>query len=71
MIVLALIVSWSEAATLVDGVVVGAVAGIGLVIASELRHVLFESQPLPLFAINNGYTLLVFLGGGAILGAWR
>ena len=71
MVVLAMVVSWSGAATLVDGLAVGAIVGFGLVISMAARAILFEQQSLPLFALNNGYTLLVFLAGGAILGGWR
>jgi hypothetical protein len=70
MTTLSMVVGWSGASTLLDGLVVGGMVGLGFVVTMAARAVLFEDQGAQLFAINNVYTMLIFLVGGAILGAW-
>jgi hypothetical protein len=43
----------------------------GFVLTTTLDTVLFESRPLGLYLINNGYHLVGLLIVGSILGAWR
>jgi len=38
---------------------------------SRLNDVLYERKPWGLFFINVGYTLVIYVIMGAILGAWR
>lgn len=38
---------------------------------SRLNDVLFERQPLRLFALNAGYYLVVYVIMGAIIGSWH
>ena len=68
---LAMVVPWAGAGNLIEGVMVGLMVGVGMVVAMSARAVLFEQQPVQLFAINNVYTVLIFVVGGAIYGAWR
>jgi hypothetical protein len=71
MTTLAMVVSWAGAATLMDGLMVGAIVGLGIAIAMAARSILFENQSAQLFALNNVYTIILFMAGGAILGVWR
>jgi hypothetical protein len=70
-IVVAAIVGWSGANNPVEGGLVGALLGAGLVATDHLKLVAFEKRPFGLFAINNGYTVLAYVIMGAIVGTWH
>ena len=44
---------------------------LGFVATSNLETVLFESRPLGLYLISNGYHLVGMLGMGALLAGWK
>lgn len=54
-----------------DGLKTGFWAFVGFVLTTNLSSVLFESRPLGLYLINNGYHLIGFLLMGALLASWR
>jgi len=56
--------------TLVDGVIVGAIVGVGWVGTSLGTNYLFSQKSLKLFLIDAGYFMVWFIAVGAILGAW-
>ncbi|HEX5708500.1 MAG TPA: DUF1761 domain-containing protein [Pyrinomonadaceae bacterium] len=69
--VLAYFVRAVGARSALDGVRVALLACVGFVLTTNLSSVLFESRPLGLYLINNGYHLVAFLLMGALLAAWR
>lgn len=69
--VLAHFVKLVGARNLFDGVRTGLWAFVGFVLTTNLSSVLFESRPLGLYLINNGYHLVAFLLMSALLAAWR
>ena len=70
-LVTAVIVDWAGADELVDGLLVGLVAGAGLIVTDSIKRHVYEEAPIALLAINNGYVVVGFALMGAILGAWE
>ena len=66
--VLALFISALGGASLVDGVVVAALAWIGFVAVGTLNTVLYEGRSLEYWMINAGYALVSLLVMGGIVG---
>ena len=54
-----------------DGLVLGLVAGIGLVAASQAPNYSFEGRSLRLFLINLGYSVVGFAVIGVLLASWQ
>ena len=54
-----------------DGLVLGLVAGIGLVAASQAPNYSFEGRSLRLFLINLGYSVVGFAIIGVLLAVWQ
>jgi hypothetical protein len=69
--VLAHFVKFTGAETARAGVETGFWLWLGFVVTTNLETVLFESRPLGLYLINNGYHLVGFLCMGALLAVWR
>ena len=69
--VLAHFVRFVGAETAATGAVTGFWLFVGFVATSNLETVLFESRPLGLYLISNGYHLVGMLGMGALLAAWK
>ncbi|HXA42058.1 MAG TPA: DUF1761 domain-containing protein [Candidatus Solibacter sp.] len=67
----ALLISWSGAKTLSDGVLVGLVGFAAFLLPYLVNNVTFERRPAPILYINGGYYLVGFVIMGAILGVWR
>ena len=55
----------------IDGLTVGAIAGIGLVATTLGTISAFEKRSLRLYAINAGYPVVMFALIGALLGYWQ
>lgn len=66
----AVVVAWSQASGPIEGAAVGLLLGLGLVVTDHLKLVAFEHRALPLFAINNAYTLIGLIIVGAITATW-
>jgi hypothetical protein len=69
--VLAHFVKFTGAETVKSGALTGFWLWLGFVATSNLETVLFESRPVGLYLINNGYHLVGLLGMGALLAVWR
>ena len=69
--VLAHFVKFTGAETVKSGALTGFWLWLGFVATSNLETVLFESRPLGLYLINNGYHLVGLLGMGSLLAVWR
>ena len=55
----------------IDGLTVGAIAGIGLVATTLGTVAAFEKRSLRLYAMNAGYPVVMFALIGALLGYWQ
>jgi hypothetical protein len=53
------------------GIFAGIMIAVFWIGTSRLNDVLYERKPLGLFFINVGYTLVIYVIMGAILGAWH
>jgi hypothetical protein len=69
--VLAHFVKFTGAETVKSGALTGFWLWLGFVATSNLETVLFESRPVGLYLINNGYHLAGLLGMGSLLAVWR
>ncbi|HYE16070.1 MAG TPA: DUF1761 domain-containing protein [Pyrinomonadaceae bacterium] len=69
--VLAHFLKFTGAETAAKGAQTGLWLFVGFVATTNLETVLFESRPLGLYLINNGYHLVGLLGMGALLAVWR
>jgi len=69
--VVAVVSSWAEVTSLVDGMLVGLLIGIGAVAANKWIAAGFEKRSKALFLINAGADIVTFAVMGAIIGAWR
>lgn len=69
--VLAHFVRFTGAETARAGLLAGFWLWLGFVATTNLEAVLFESRPLGLYLINNGYHLVGLLGMGALLAVWQ
>ena len=64
-------VAYMQAETPVYGALVGAWVWLGFVATTSLSTYLFDGRPLALYAINQGYELVIFIIMGAILAVMR
>ena len=69
--VLAHLVRLAGAEDALHGAMTGFLAFAGFVVTTNLETVLFESRPLGLYLIHNGYHLSGMLGMGALLAVWK
>ena len=70
-IAVAMILTLYDDPTVGDGVVVGAVTGIGFVAASAFMNGFYEQKKSIVSALFAGYYTVGLLAVGAILGAWQ
>ena len=68
--VLARFVGYAGAHSIVRGAVIGFLAWIGFVATSSAGDVIFGGRPTKLYAITNGYQLVVLIINGALLATW-
>lgn len=69
-VALALIMGLIDAPGLLDGVVIGAIAGIGFVAASTFMNGLYEQRKPLLTALFGAYQTVGLMAAGAIIGAF-
>ncbi len=69
--VLAHFVQLGSSATAMDGAMVGFWVWLGFIATTTLSSVLWERKPWSLYALNNGYYLVLLLINGALLTVWR
>ena len=55
----------------VDGLVLGLMAGVGLVATTQAANYAFEGRPLRLYLINIGYSVVGFGIIGVLLAVWE
>lgn len=70
-IALALLLTLVDNLTLADGVLVGAVCGIGFVTAATFMNGIYEQKKPVVSALFGGYYTIGLMIAGAILGAWQ
>lgn len=68
--VLARLIGYAGAGTIVEGALIGFMAWIGFVAAVTLSTTFYEQRPLKLFLLNNIYLLVTIVVMGAIIAAW-
>ena len=68
--VLAYVVDYAGAATLLGGIQTGFWIWLGFIATVQLGIVLWEGKPFKLYAINAGYHLVQLIVMGAILAVW-
>jgi len=69
--ILAFIVMFAEANTLLSGAEVGMLCWIGFAGATSYAQYLFGGRSQKLWMIDSGYNLVTFIINGAILAVWR
>lgn len=69
--VLALIINAAQMRTLLGGVAVGLLAGIGFLAPAFGANYLFGRGSFPLYLIDVSYPIISLIISGAILGLWR
>lgn len=70
-ILLAVIISWTRAAGIVDGLLVAGIGWLTFAGTGGIANVIFERKRMELFWINGAYQLLGFLIMGAIIAQWK
>lgn len=69
--ILAQVIGFMQAATLVDGVLAGFWMWLGFVATVLAGFVIWEGKPVKLYLINSGYYLVALLLSSAILVLWK
>ena len=70
-ITLAMIVHLTGASNAAGGVLLGLLAGVGFVAATQLPNYMFESRSLKIYVINVGYPVVTFTTIGLLLTVWQ
>ena len=70
-ITLAMIVQLIGASTAAEGVLLGLLAGVGFVAATQLPNYMFEPRSLKIYVINVGYPAVTFTTIGLLLTVWQ
>ncbi len=70
-LILAVMVNLAGAATILEGILVAALAWIGFVVTLEAGQLVWEKIPFKLFLIRVGNQLVSLGIAGAILAVWR
>ena len=65
---LGVLIDWVGATTLTEGLVVGALVGVGFVATTGLQSVPFEERPWSVYLLSAGYNVVALAGAGALLG---
>jgi len=70
-LVLAVVVTFANATTAVEGFVVGLLMWLGFVVTLEVGELIWEKIPFKLFMIRIGNHFVALGAAGAILAVWR
>ena len=70
-IVLSVLADWGGVDTLVEGLLLGLIVGIGIIATAYTTTYVFEGRPSTLLWINVGHDVLRTVVVGAIVGAWQ
>jgi len=70
-IVLAIFIDMLDTVSVVNGIVVGLLAWVGFVVVSEAKNNIAHRKSVKAFALDIGYSMVVLIAMGAILGGWR
>ena len=70
-VAMALVVAWSGASTVVEGLSVGFIVGIGFALAMNATNAVFEGRPLTLIGINVGHYVAVYVMQGVLFAVWK
>ena len=68
---IARILVWANGTTIIDGFLVGLLAGVCFVVASMTINNLFDRRPVAPLTINVSYHAVALMAAGIIIGAWR
>jgi hypothetical protein len=68
---LSLVIQLTGAQTVMRGIRMGLIAGIGFVLTTWATEYIFEVRPFSLLMINGGFWLLGMMLMGAIVGGWK
>ncbi len=71
MLALAILVQATGASEPLDGLLLGLLAGVGLVAATQAPNYTFESKSIRHYAINTGYHVVVFAIVGVMMAVWQ
>lgn len=69
-LILANVVYWAGAATVMEGILVGFWVWLGFYFAPVFMNYLFGQRNVALFWVEGGYTLVTWLIAGALFAAW-
>jgi len=69
--ILAIFISWAQAATLGSGAWIGFMCWFGFAGTTSLVHSIFGGRNSKLWMIDSGYTLVSFIIAGIILAVWK
>jgi len=69
--ILAIFISWAQAATLGSGAWIGFMCWFGFAGTTSLVHSIFAGRNSKLWMIDSGYTLVSFILSGIILAVWK
>jgi len=69
--ILAIFISWAQAATVVDGAWIGFMCWFGFAGTPTYVQNIFGRKPPKLWVIDSGYTLVSFVVSGIILAFWK
>ena len=70
-VVLSVLADWAGADTLVEGLLLGLLVGVGLVATAYVTTYSFEQRSWALIGINAGHDIVRTAVIGAIVGAWQ
>ena len=60
-----------QGASALEGLLYGAVVGVGLVIPTLLTHALYEQRKAGLMLLTTGHVMVNFMAYGALLAGWQ
>ena len=68
---IAVVAELAGADALIDGLLIGLIAGVGFVATTAASSYTFESRGIKHYLINTGYPISTFVIIGAVIGVWQ